>query len=52
MRGVNAGNFPSNEFQPTMHLHCKFAIAKVDDDLPHFLDIPLEFGGTGKFAAW
>lgn len=52
VRGVNAGNFPPDTFSPTMHLHCKYAVAKIDDDLPHFCDLPSEFEGTGKLMVW
>ena len=51
-RGVNAGNFGPGEFEPSMHLHCKFALAPVVDNLRHYLNIPLEYGGTGALADW
>ncbi len=51
-RDVNAGNFPEGRFNPTAHIHCKYAVAKIADALPHFADIPSEFGGSGDVMDW
>ena len=50
-RGANAGNFGPSQFEPSMHLHCRFALAPVGD-LLHYLDVPVEYGGTGTLADW
>jgi hypothetical protein len=51
-RGVNAGNFEAGAFVPQMHLHCDHAVAPVVDDLPHYRDFPVEYGGSGERVAW
>ncbi len=51
-RGVNAGNFAAGQFEPTMHLYCRFALAPVGDGLPHYLDTPMAFGGSDVLADW
>lgn len=51
-RGVNAALFPEGTFAPGAHIHCKFAVAPIRDGLPHYLDLPAEFGGSGELADW
>lgn len=51
-RGVNAGNFPAGAFAPQMHLHCDYAVAAVIDGLPHYRNIPAEYGGSGDRVDW
>ena len=52
MMGVNAALFPVGAFHPGAHLHCRYAVAPVIDDLPHYADVPSEFGGSGALADW
>ena len=52
LRGVNAALFPAGASHPSAHLHCRFAVAPVADDLPHYADFPSEFGGTGSMVGW
>lgn len=51
-RGVNASLFPAGRFKPTAHLYCDYAVAPVRDNLPHYRDVPADFGGTGKMISW
>ncbi|PSJ36797.1 GFA family protein [Allosphingosinicella deserti] len=51
-RGVNAGLFPPGKFKPRAHIHTRYAVAPVVDDLPHYRDIPSEHGGTGELIGW
>lgn len=49
---LNAYLFESSSFAPEAHLHCADAVIPVVDSLPHYADLPVEFGGTGRAAAW
>jgi hypothetical protein len=51
-RGVNAGNLPAGAFKPQMHLHCDYAVAAISDGLPHYRNIPVEYGGSGEVVGW
>ncbi len=35
-------------FEPAMHIFCEDRLLVIDDDLPKYLDLPEEFGGSGK----
>lgn len=50
--GVNASLFPAGRFAPIAHLHCRHAVMPVQDDLPHYADIPREYGGSGERVSW
>jgi hypothetical protein len=52
MRGVIGTLLPAGMFKPTMHIHCGSAVRPVKDDLPHFKDMPTQFGGTGDAVGW
>lgn len=49
---LNAYLFERLSFVPEAHLHCADAVMPVVDSLPHYVDLPAEFGGTGRTAAW
>jgi hypothetical protein len=49
---LNAYLFGRLSFAPEAHLHCADAVMPVVDNLPHYIDLPEEFGGTGRTAAW
>ncbi len=51
-RGVNAGLFPVGSFKPEAHYHCRYAVAPVQDSLPHYRDYPAQFGGSGDLVDW
>ncbi len=53
-RGLR-GIFPSlceeqDWFKAQVHIHWQEHILQMTDDLPKFLDVPTDFGGTGKMA--
>ena len=35
-------------FQPSMHIFYEDRVVEISDALPKFLDVPSEFGGSGK----
>lgn len=51
-RGVNAALFEEGAFKPQAHIHCRYAVAPVVDGLPHYKDLPAEFGGSGERVDW
>jgi len=40
------GELP-DELQPTMHIFYEDRVKDVEDDLPKFKDVPVEYGGSG-----
>lgn len=52
MRGVNADLLSGGRFVPAFHIQCKYALAQVEDDLPHYKDTPVKFGGSGELMPW
>ncbi|ASC71930.1 Glutathione-dependent formaldehyde-activating enzyme [Halomicronema hongdechloris C2206] len=50
--GIKANLLPKGEFKPDFHLHCRYAVLPVKDDLPHFKDLPASFGGTDGTSNW
>lgn len=52
LRSVNATLLPEGQFKPQFHLQCQHAVLPVVDNLPHFRDVPVEFGGTGELVSW
>jgi hypothetical protein len=52
VRGVNGYMLPPDEFQPTFHMHCRFAVRPVRDDLPHYASRPPQFGGVEDTVDW
>jgi len=47
---VFAATIPSLDFQPALHVHCESAVIELRDELPRYLDLPKEFGGSGKLV--
>jgi hypothetical protein len=43
-RGLNGYVLPQSEFRPAFHVHCRFAVRPVSDELPHFNATPARFG--------
>lgn len=41
---------PGDWFTPSMHIYWAEHSVKIDDELPKYLDIPAEYGGTGRTA--
>ena len=38
-------------FEPSLHIFCNDRVIDVQDDLPKYLDLPAEFGGSGDVVA-
>jgi hypothetical protein len=51
-RGVNGDLLPEGRFNPEFHVHCKFAAARIEDELPHYKDRPTKFRGSGELMLW
>jgi hypothetical protein len=52
MRSIPASLLPPGLFRPTFHMQCRFAVAPVGDDLPHFQGEPPFFGGSDQRMRW
>ena len=52
VRGVNADLLPEGRFNPEFHVQCRYAAARVEDDLPHYKDTPVRFHGSGELMSW
>jgi hypothetical protein len=48
VRGVNGELLPQGMFEPQFHIQCRYATAPVQDDLPHYRDLPARFGGSDE----
>jgi hypothetical protein len=51
-RGVNGDLLPRGRFNPEFHVQCRYAASRIDDDLPHYRDTPVEFRGSGETMSW
>jgi hypothetical protein len=51
-RGVNGDLLPEGQFNPAFHIHCRYAAARIEDDLPHYKDTPVQFRGSGEIMQW
>jgi len=51
MRAVN-GYLLKDDFRPSLHIHCREAVAPVKDGLPHFATMPAAFGGEDNMVDW
>jgi hypothetical protein len=52
LRGVNGALYPAGGFAAKYHIQCKFAVAPVRDDLPHYKSMPRAFGGSDELVGW
>jgi len=48
VRGVNGELLPQRMFEPQFHIQCRYAAAPIQDDLPHYRDLPARFGGSDE----
>jgi hypothetical protein len=48
VRGVNADLLPEGMFRPEFHIQCRYAKARIEDDLPHYKDTPARFKGSDE----
>jgi hypothetical protein len=51
-RGVNGDLLPHSRFKPEFHVQCRYATTPIDDDLPHYKDMPVKFRGSGETMGW
>jgi hypothetical protein len=51
-RGVNGDLLPERRFNPEFHVQCRYAVARIKDDLPHYKDTPAKFRGSGELMLW
>lgn len=47
---VYAAILPTLEFAPALHVHCRDSVVSIEDDLPKYVDLPSEFGGSGEMV--
>ncbi len=52
LRGLNGCLLPEGAFTPTCHMHCRFAVGPVKDDLPHYFSRAPQFGGPEICVDW
>jgi hypothetical protein len=52
VRGLSGYLLPAGELTPTFHMQCRFAVAPVRDELPHFAGRPPRFGGSDERVSW
>jgi hypothetical protein len=52
MVGVKADRLPPGSFAPAFHIHCASALLPVVDNLPHYADLPADWGGSGERVNW
>ena len=52
VRGVNADLLPPELFNPEFHMRCRYATVPIEDDLPHYKDVPARFGGSDELMQW
>jgi hypothetical protein len=52
VRGVSGALLPPGAFNPTFHMHCRYAVAPVPDGLPHYQARPARFGGSDDTVDW
>ena len=52
VRGVNGFLLPKGSFQPAFHMHCRFAVRPVVDELPHYKGMPERLGGSDETVEW
>lgn len=52
LRGLNGCVLPDGAFQAQFHMHCRFAVRPVEDDLPHYESRPPQFGGSDQQVDW
>lgn len=52
LRAVSGYLLPADQFAPLFHIHCRHAVTRVKDDLPHFQGLPASFGGADETVGW
>jgi hypothetical protein len=49
---VKGNLLPREMHRPAFHMQCRYAVAPVKDDLPHYKGVPACFGGNDDTVAW
>lgn len=49
---VKGNLLPRKMRRPAFHMQCRYAVAPVKDDLPHYKGVPACFGGSEETLAW
>lgn len=52
LRGVNGYVLPQGAFEAQFHVHCRFAVRPIEDDLPHYKGMPALFRGSDETVDW
>ena len=52
LRGVNGYLLAAEDFTPSFHMHCRYAVRPVRDGLPHYAGLPARFGGSDTIVDW
>jgi hypothetical protein len=52
VRGVRGDLLPAHLFKPEYHIHCREAVQPMADGLPHYKQLPPQFGGSDERADW
>lgn len=52
VRGINGYLLPADQFRPTFHMQCQFAVLPIQDGLPHLKSRPARFGGSDELVNW
>ena len=52
LRGLNADLLPDGMFNPEFHSQCRYAVAPIQDNLPHYKATPARFGGSDELMQW
>jgi hypothetical protein len=50
--GVNGDLLPEGMFNPEFHSQCRYAVAPIPDDLPHYKGTPARFRGSDELMQW
>ncbi|PPD43122.1 MAG: aldehyde-activating protein [Methylobacter sp.] len=52
VRGVNGELLPEGMFKPEFHVQCRYAVAPIRDNLPHYKGNPARFYGSDELMQW
>lgn len=52
LRGLNGYLLPADQFRPSYHMQCQFAVNPVKDNLPHYKSRSPQFGGPDETVDW
>lgn len=52
LRGLNGYLLPPEQFRPSYHMQCQFAVRPILDDLPHYRSRAPQFEGPDETVDW